>query len=74
MQLCKSRESQKVKDYMKLFGFSTQKKGDTSVVRLTLLYVITITLTESSNNGNHLAFGIGIIPCEISLQLSIWET
>jgi len=59
---------------MKLFGYDKQQVGETSVVRLTFLYVLTLTLTESSNKGNHLAFGIGILPCEISLQLSIWET
>jgi hypothetical protein len=59
---------------MKIFGFDKQLVGNTSIVRLTLLYVFTLTITESTNKGKHLAFGIGILPCEISLQLSIWET
>ena len=58
---------------MKIFNVDKQVVGETSVIRLTILEIFNITLTESTNKGKHLALGIGIMPCEISLQLSIWD-
>ncbi len=58
---------------MKIFNVDKQIVGETSVIRLTICEIFIFTLTESSNKGRHLAVGIGIMPCEISLQLSIWE-
>jgi len=58
---------------MKIFNVDKQVVGDTSVIRLSICELFTFTLTESTNKGKHLALGVGIMPCEISLQLSIWE-
>ena len=58
---------------MKIFNVDKQVVGDTSVIRLSILEIFNLTLTESTNRGKHLALGFGIMPCEISLQLSIWD-
>ena len=58
---------------MKLFEYVTLAEKKVSGLRINFLWVFNITVTYSTNKGNHVNIGFGITPFEISVQYSIWE-
>jgi|TARA_R100001530_G_scaffold67149_1_gene47912 hypothetical protein len=57
---------------MKLFDIVNHNDGKVSGIRITLLWIISLTITHNNNKGKHLNIGFGMKPLEISLQFSIW--
>ena len=56
-----------------LFNVETINQQYTSGLKFFIFTFLTITFMENHYQGEHLSVGLGIVPLEISIQLSIWK-
>jgi len=56
----------------KIFAIEKISKEDAQGITIKALWIFTFTILQSTLRGEHISFGIGIAPLEISIQFSIW--
>jgi|26BtaG_2_1085354.scaffolds.fasta_scaffold11150_5 hypothetical protein len=56
----------------KIFTIDKISKENAQGIIIKVLWIFTFTILQSAYRGDHISFGIGIAPLEISIQFSIW--